>query len=175
MVELAGPTAQMLGTGPDDFAASLPPPNFEVGVIAGTRDALVTNEWLPLPNDSMVSLESAKWAELFWQQGHVSFWYAGRLDRADEVSLCVPEAYFRHPENDWINDRIWGRTHREPEVSGRDGLDAIRLAVAVQDNRHGTVVRSRCTPSSAWKKAHVITSTIACGSGMPIQRSRGNA
>jgi pimeloyl-ACP methyl ester carboxylesterase len=60
MVELAGPTAQMLGTGPDGFAASLPPPNFEVGVIAGTRDALVTNEWLPLPNDSMVSLESAK-------------------------------------------------------------------------------------------------------------------
>ena len=60
MVELAGPTAQMLGTGADGFAASLPPPNFEVGVIAGTRDAIVTNEWLPLPNDSMVSLESAK-------------------------------------------------------------------------------------------------------------------
>lgn len=60
IVELAGPTAQMLGTGPDDFAASLPPPNFEVGVIAGTRDAIVSNEWLPLPNDSMVSVESAK-------------------------------------------------------------------------------------------------------------------
>lgn len=60
MVDLAGPTAQMLGTGPDDFAASLPAPNFEVGVIAGTRDTLVTHEWLPLPNDSMVSLESAK-------------------------------------------------------------------------------------------------------------------
>lgn len=60
MVDFAGPTAQMLGTGPDDFAASLPPPNFEVGVIAGTRDALVTNEWLPLPNDSMVSVESTK-------------------------------------------------------------------------------------------------------------------
>ena len=29
-------------------------------VIAGTRDAIVTNQWLPLPNDSMVSLESAK-------------------------------------------------------------------------------------------------------------------
>ena len=60
MLELAGPTAQMLGTGPDGFAASLPAPDFEVGVIAGTRDAIVTNEWLPLPNDSMVSLESAK-------------------------------------------------------------------------------------------------------------------
>ena len=60
MVEMAGPTAQMLGTGPDGFAASLPAPDFEVGVIAGTRDALLTNEWLPLPNDSMVSLDSAR-------------------------------------------------------------------------------------------------------------------
>jgi len=60
ILELAGPTAQMLGTGPDGFPASLPAPNFEVGVIAGTMDAIVTNEWLPLPNDSMVSLESAK-------------------------------------------------------------------------------------------------------------------
>ncbi len=60
VLELAGPTAQMLGTGPDDFPASLPPPDFTVGVIAGTRDAVVTNEWLPLPNDSMVSLDSAR-------------------------------------------------------------------------------------------------------------------
>lgn len=66
-----------------------------------------------------VSLESAKWAELFWKEGHVSSWYGGRLDRADDVSLCIPEAHFRHPENDWINDRIWGRTHREPLVSSR--------------------------------------------------------
>jgi glycosyltransferase involved in cell wall biosynthesis len=66
-----------------------------------------------------VSLESAKWAELFWKQGHVSYWYGGRIDRAGGVSLCVPEAYFRHPENEWINQRIWGRTHRDPEVSSR--------------------------------------------------------
>lgn len=60
MLELAGPTAQMLGTGPESFPASLPPPSYPVGVVAGTRDAVVTNEWLPLPNDSMVSLASAK-------------------------------------------------------------------------------------------------------------------
>jgi pimeloyl-ACP methyl ester carboxylesterase len=60
VLELAGPTARLLGTGPDDFPASLAPPDYPVGVIAGTRDALVTNEWLPLPNDGMVSLESAR-------------------------------------------------------------------------------------------------------------------
>ncbi|MEM8768204.1 MAG: alpha/beta fold hydrolase [Pseudomonadota bacterium] len=59
LVDMAGPTAQMLGTGPDAFPASLPAPNFVVGVVAGTRDAIVTNQWLPLPNDSMVSRDSA--------------------------------------------------------------------------------------------------------------------
>jgi pimeloyl-ACP methyl ester carboxylesterase len=60
VLAIAGPTAQMLGTGPDGFAASLEPPDYPVGVIAGTRDSGVTNQWLPLPNDGMVSLESAR-------------------------------------------------------------------------------------------------------------------
>ncbi len=66
-----------------------------------------------------VSLESAKWAQVLWDHEHVSYWYAGRLDRAPDISLCVPEAYFGHPEVQWINDRIWGRTHRDPLVSQR--------------------------------------------------------
>lgn len=60
LVDMAGPTARMLGTGEDDFPASLPPPDYPVGVIAGTRDAVLTNEWLPLPNDSMVSTASVR-------------------------------------------------------------------------------------------------------------------
>lgn len=66
-----------------------------------------------------VSLESAKWAEILWESGHVSHWYAGKLDRDPGVSLLVPEAYFKHPDNEWINERIWGVTTREPEVSKR--------------------------------------------------------
>lgn len=31
----------------------------------------------------------------------------------------MPEAFFGHPENLWINERIWGRTAREPLVSHR--------------------------------------------------------
>jgi triacylglycerol lipase len=60
LLTLAGPTAELLGTGPDSFPASLPAPAYPVGVIAGTRDASVTNRWLPLPNDGMVSVASAK-------------------------------------------------------------------------------------------------------------------
>ena len=60
LVDMAGPTARMLGTGSEDFPASLPPPDYPLGVIAGTRDAIVTNEWLPQPNDSMVSTASVR-------------------------------------------------------------------------------------------------------------------
>ena len=66
-----------------------------------------------------VSLESAKWAEVLWDHHHVSYWYGGLLDRSSSISLCVPEAFFNHPENAWINEQIWGRNHRSPLVSRR--------------------------------------------------------
>jgi glycosyltransferase involved in cell wall biosynthesis len=66
-----------------------------------------------------VSLESAKWAEVLWGYEHTSFWYAGLLDRDPSVSYCVPEAHFEHPENIWINQRIWGNRQRDPLVSRR--------------------------------------------------------
>ncbi|MDJ0872169.1 MAG: glycosyltransferase family 4 protein [Gammaproteobacteria bacterium] len=66
-----------------------------------------------------VSLESAKWAEVLWEDKHISFWYGGRLDRAPSVSMCIPESYFHHPENDWINEQLWGNTRRSAGVSTR--------------------------------------------------------
>jgi len=66
-----------------------------------------------------VSLESAKWAQLLWDLGHISYWYGGRLDRAGDVSLCVPEAHFNHPANQWINERILGQTRRPRSVTRR--------------------------------------------------------
>lgn len=64
-----------------------------------------------------VSLESAKWARILWDHRHVSYWYAGRLDTAPDISMMVPHAYFGHPDNQWINERIYGRTTRDPEVT----------------------------------------------------------
>ena len=66
-----------------------------------------------------VSLESAKWAEVLWNDKHTSFWYAGLLDRDPGVSMCIPEAHFAHPENEWINQRIWGVNHRSRLVTER--------------------------------------------------------
>lgn len=66
-----------------------------------------------------VSLESAKWARILWDDRHVAYWFSGLSDREDSVSACVPEAHFGHPENIWINERIWGRTRRSRHVSDR--------------------------------------------------------
>ena len=66
-----------------------------------------------------VSLESAKWAEVLWDDRHVSYWYSGRNDRDPGCSFCVPEAYFGHPEVEWINQRIWDHSRRDPVVTQR--------------------------------------------------------
>ncbi|HCD52719.1 MAG TPA: glycosyl transferase family 1 [Balneolaceae bacterium] len=66
-----------------------------------------------------VSLEAAKWAKVMEEDGHDIFWYAGRINRPKEISMCVPEAHFEHPEITWINKRIWGPTKRSKFVTDR--------------------------------------------------------
>ena len=66
-----------------------------------------------------VSLESAKWGKVLWDYQHISFWYSGRSDRSPDISYCVPEAFFGHPEVQWINEQIWGRRYRTRKVTER--------------------------------------------------------
>ena len=66
-----------------------------------------------------VSLESAKWAEVLWEDRHVSFWYSGKNDRSADISYVVPEAYFGFSENVWLNERIWGTETRSRLVTER--------------------------------------------------------
>lgn len=80
-----------------------------------------------------VSLESAKWAEILWESGHVSHWYAGELDRNPGVSMQVPEAFFGHPEIMWLNERIWGQTKRAPDVSEKIHTTASYLKSTLYD------------------------------------------
>ena len=94
-----------------------------------------------------VSLESLKWAEVLKEMGHEVFWFSGRSDRAPESSMCVPEAFFGHRENEWINARIWGCSQRDPLVTERIRdmatylesmlrrfVDRFRLDVLVPEN-----------------------------------------
>ncbi len=66
-----------------------------------------------------VSLESAKWAKVFWEDRHISYWYAGLLDRSPDISMCIPEAHFQHPDNVWIDRQLWGKKRRSPKLSRR--------------------------------------------------------
>ncbi|MDJ0828757.1 MAG: glycosyltransferase family 4 protein [Desulfobacterales bacterium] len=66
-----------------------------------------------------VSLESSKWAEVFEENGHLCFWFAGKLDRNPECSFLVSEAHFKHQLNDRINGHILGKTGRKPSVTGQ--------------------------------------------------------
>ena len=66
-----------------------------------------------------VSLEASKWAKMLWDYRHVSHWFAGKLNTDPDVSMLVPHAYFGHPDIQWINQRIFGRTTRDKEVTRR--------------------------------------------------------
>jgi len=71
-----------------------------------------------------VSLESAKWASVLERLGHVCFYFCGECDRPEDKSYLVPEAFYRHPIIDAINQVVytgnWGEMHKRsnkhPEI-----------------------------------------------------------
>ncbi len=64
-----------------------------------------------------VSLESAKWAQILWDHRHVSYWYAGKLDRDPAIAMEVPEAYFNHPDVLEINKQAFGTLTRSADLT----------------------------------------------------------
>ena len=64
-----------------------------------------------------VSLESSKWADVFEDNGHRCFWFAGEVDRDPEKSFLVPEAHFQHEQNLWINHHVFGKKGRAQPVT----------------------------------------------------------
>lgn len=66
-----------------------------------------------------VSLETAKWAEIFEQEGFECFYFAGEIDRPPEVSYQVPEAHFMHPEIRDIHKHCFGVKLRKRAVTAK--------------------------------------------------------
>ncbi len=62
-----------------------------------------------------VSLETAKWATVLERLGHSCYYFCGECDRPAERSHVVPEAFYRHPVIEAINQAAyaasWGRLH----------------------------------------------------------------
>jgi len=66
-----------------------------------------------------VSLETKKWADVFESEGYKSFYFAGELDRPDDVCYLVPEAQFTHPDIAEINRGSFGVEIRNRLLSGK--------------------------------------------------------
>ena len=64
-----------------------------------------------------VTLETSKWAQVLKSAGHNYFYFAGLLDRSPEKCFLVPEAFFQHEKNLWIDRQIFGKKRRDPEVT----------------------------------------------------------
>jgi glycosyltransferase involved in cell wall biosynthesis len=77
-----------------------------------------------------VTLEASKWSEVFKRDGHRCYWFAGLLDRTPEKSFLVPEAYFQHKKNKWIDEQIFGKKHRNPAIT--DAIHELKVYLKKQ-------------------------------------------
>jgi glycosyltransferase involved in cell wall biosynthesis len=64
-----------------------------------------------------VSLETAKWADVFEADGFSCFYFAGELDRPKEFSYLAEEAHFTHPEIEEIQGKCFGVTKRDRSLT----------------------------------------------------------
>ena len=64
-----------------------------------------------------VSLETAKWADVFEGVGFSCFYFAGKLDRTPEASFLVEEAHFQHPQIRDIYHNCFGTRVRKRSVT----------------------------------------------------------
>ena len=71
-----------------------------------------------------VSLETAKWAAILERLGHTCFYFSGECDRPPENCYLVPEAFYRHPAIESVNQIVfagtWGQLQKgriaHPEI-----------------------------------------------------------
>ncbi len=64
-----------------------------------------------------VSLETAKWADVFEKVGFTGYYFAGKLDRPPELSFPVDEAHFAHPAIKDVFRNCFGTRIRKRSVT----------------------------------------------------------
>jgi mannosylglucosylglycerate synthase len=69
--------------------------------------------------DDGVSLETAKWADVFDREGFRCYYFAGELDRPPECSMLVKLAHFKHPDIKELQQECFGVRTRKPTVTKR--------------------------------------------------------
>ncbi len=78
-----------------------------------------------------VSLETAKWAGVLTALGHECYYFSGLSDRPEERSRVVPEAYYRHPAIEAINQVAFAA---DWSVAANARRDQPQLAALYRDN-----------------------------------------
>jgi len=70
-----------------------------------------------------VSLEAAKWAEVFEKYlGHECFWFAGKLDTPEDSSSLCPEAFFEHPSVISLQEKLFN----DSNSCSNDVIDSVK-------------------------------------------------
>lgn len=64
-----------------------------------------------------VSLETAKWADVFEKEEFNCFYFAGELDRPEDISYLAEKAHFKHPEIREIFRKSFGVTTRTRDMT----------------------------------------------------------
>jgi len=64
-----------------------------------------------------VSLETAKWADVFEKEGFSCFYFGGELDRPPDRSYLVEEAHFTHPDIKDIYNHCFGIHKRDRTIT----------------------------------------------------------
>jgi glycosyltransferase involved in cell wall biosynthesis len=80
-----------------------------------------------------VSLETVKWRQVLERIGYECFFFSGLSDWDADKSLVVEEAFFAHPAIQSIQDRCFGRTVRDENLSGEIQAVRFRLKSALYD------------------------------------------
>ena len=66
-----------------------------------------------------VSLETAKWANVFKKVGFSCFYFAGEIDHPPKISYPVKEAHFQHPDIKDIHEGCFNVTKRSRHITDK--------------------------------------------------------
>jgi mannosylglucosylglycerate synthase len=129
-------------TGPDGSRPSPPTPSTprRIGFVS-TRFA----------GTDGVSLETAKWVSVLERLGHTCFYFAGVSDRPTDRSRVVAEAFYRHPDIDAINRRVYG---------GEWGTDDGREVAADPARPGGPALSIYTRPAALTRRIHELREAL---------------
>lgn len=78
-----------------------------------------------------VSLETRKWVDVIRNKGCESYFMAGQLDTPESHSYLAPQAFFHHPDIIEVQEALFAKQERTPEIGKRitELKDALKAEI----------------------------------------------